>query len=441
MARRHPGPKPLSFASKGLYPYQVQESLFETSGPQSERAAHAPLAERMRPSQLDAVVGQDHLLGKDCWLRQALAKGRLPSLILWGPPGSGKTTLAHAIARQSALEFVPFSAVLGGVPELRKIVAQAKERFRRSGKHTVLFIDEIHRFNKAQQDALLPHVEQGTLTLIGATTENPSFAINAALLSRTRVLTLHPLTIPDIVKLLQRALADADLGLARSYTLADDAVLTAIAESVQGDARRALDILETAVQLAEADPERRVTMEHVQAAAAHRPILYDKHGEEHYNLTSAFIKSMRGSSADASVYYLMRMLEGGEDPAFLMRRMLIFASEDIGEADPQALSIAVAADHAVHRLGLPECTFALAQCCLYLANAPKSNRGYKAWQAAQKDVQALGALPVPLHLRNAPTALMKALKYGEGYRYPHDEGGAAEGVDYLPDKLKGRQYY
>ncbi len=395
----------------------------------------------MRPHRIEDIVGQKHLLGENTWIRQAIAQAQLPSLILWGPPGSGKTTLAQALAHQSAYTFVPFSAVLGGVPELRKLIAQAQETLRNKGTRTLLFIDEIHRFNKAQQDALLPHVERGVVTLIGATTENPSFAINAALLSRTRVLMLHALEPSDIVTLLKRALTDPSAGLGNYAMAAEDAILDAIAQSSQGDARRALDTLESAVHFARSQSAPHLSLDHVQAAMAHRPIRYDKQGEEHYNLISAFIKSMRGSSPDAAVYWLMRMLEGGEDPLFLMRRMIIFASEDIGEADPQALSLAISADQAVRRLGLPECIFALAQCCLYLATAPKSNRGYKAWQAAQHDVKTFGALPVPLHLRNAPTALMKAFKYGEGYRYPHDEGGFAEGVDYLPDALKDRRYY
>ncbi|MCB9666701.1 MAG: replication-associated recombination protein A [Myxococcales bacterium] len=387
------------------------------------------------------MVGQEHLLGERGWLGQAVAEGRLPSMILWGPPGSGKTTLARALARETAFEFIPFSAVLGGVAELRTLIAQAKSILSTQGKRTLLFIDEIHRFNKAQQDALLPHVERGIVTLIGATTENPSFAITAALLSRTRVLALKPLRPEELLALLNRALRDADVGLGTFHIEAKNDVLLGIAQAADGDARRALDMLENAVMYARQQGSHVLERAHVQATSPDRAIRYDKQGEEHYNIISAFIKSMRGSSPDASVYWLMRMIEAGEDPLFIMRRMIIFASEDVGEADPQALVLAVSADHAVRRLGLPECIFALSQCCLYLANAPKSNRGYKAWKAAQADVQKLGALEVPLYLRNAPTALMKDLKYGEGYRYPHDEGGIAEGVDYLPEAIKNRHYY
>ena len=362
-------------------------------------------------------------------------------MILWGPPGTGKTTLAHVIANETNSIFVPFSAVLGGVPELRKIIAAAKDQKSYYGKKTILFVDEIHRFNKAQQDALLPHVEDGTVTLIGATTENPSFAVNSALLSRTRVFDLRPLEADDLRTLIERALADEKLGIGHVPHTVDEDAIAAIAENARGDARRALSALELASDFAQSAGVERITVAIVQEALATQTLLYDKSGEEHYNVISAFIKSMRGSDPDAAVYWLMRMLEAGEDPSFVLRRMLIFASEDVGNADPRALEVAVSADAAFRRLGMPEGTFPIAQCCLYLASAPKSNASYRAWHAAQADVREHGALPVPLKLRNAPTSAMKSWGYGEGYRYPHDESGFSAGETYLPDSLLGRRYY
>ena len=362
-------------------------------------------------------------------------------MILWGPPGTGKTTLAHVIANETNSIFVPFSAVLGGVPELRKIIAAAKDQKSYYGKKTILFIDEIHRFNKAQQDALLPHVENGTVTLIGATTENPSFAVNSALLSRARVFDLKPLEADDLRVLIERALADEKLGIGHVPHTVDEDAIAAIAENARGDARRALSALELASDFAQSAGVEHVTVAIVQEALATQTLLYDKSGEEHYNVISAFIKSMRGSDPDASVYWLMRMLEAGEDPLFVLRRMLIFASEDVGNADPRALEVAVSADEAFRRLGMPEGIFPIAQCCLYLAVAPKSNASYRAWHAAQTDVREHGALPVPLKLRNAPTSAMKSWGYGEGYRYPHDESGFSAGETYLPDSLLGRRYY
>jgi len=362
-------------------------------------------------------------------------------MILWGPPGTGKTTLAHVIANETNSIFVPFSAVLGVVPELRKIIATAKDQKSYYGKKTILFVDEIHRFNKAQQDALLPHVENGTVTLIGATTENPSFAVNSALLSRTRVFDLKPLDADDLRLLLERALTDEQLGIGHVPHTVDDDAIAAIAENARGDARRALSALELASDFAQSAGVEQVTVAIVQEALATQTLLYDKSGEEHYNVISAFIKSMRGSDPDAAVYWLMRMLEAGEDPLFVLRRMLIFASEDVGNADPRALEVAVSADAAFRRLGMPEGIFPIAQCCLYLASAPKSNASYRAWHAAQADVQEHGALPVPLKLRNAPTSAMKSWGYGEGYRYPHDESGFSAGETYLPDSLVGRRYY
>lgn len=401
----------------------------------------SPLADRMRPTRLEDVVGQVDLLGDGHILARAIRADRIPSMILWGPPGTGKTTLAHVIAHETNSIFVPFSAVLGGVPELRKIIAEAKEQKSYYGKKTILFVDEIHRFNKSQQDALLPHVEDGTVTLIGATTENPSFAVNSALLSRARVFDLKPLGADDLRVLLERALADDERGLGHVSHTVDGEAIEAIAQNARGDARRALSALELASDFAQSAGVERVTAAIVQEALATQTLLYDKSGEEHYNVVSAFIKSMRGSDPDAAVYWLMRMLEAGEDPLFVLRRMLIFASEDIGNADPRALEVAVSADASFRRLGMPEGIFAIAQCCTYLASAPKSNASYKAWHMAQADVRELGALPVPLKLRNAPTEAMKSWGYGEGYRYPHDEDGFSPEETYLPDALVGRRYY
>ncbi|MEM7434428.1 MAG: replication-associated recombination protein A [Myxococcota bacterium] len=390
----------------------------------------------MRPTRLSDIVGQEHLFGEGHLLKRAIAADRIPSMILWGPPGTGKTTIANVVAHETKSIFVPFSAVLGGVPELRKVIAAAKEQKNYYSKKTILFVDEIHRFNKAQQDALLPHVENGTVTLIGATTENPSFAVNSALLSRTRVFDLKPLEPADLIRLLHRALETSDL----EVEIDPDAV-SAIATHARGDARRALSALELASDFAESANATLVTPEMVQEALATHTLLYDKSGEEHYNVVSAFIKSLRGSDPDAAMYWMMRMLEAGEDPLFVLRRMLIFASEDIGNADPRALSIAVDADAAFRRLGMPEGLHPMAQCCAYLATAVKSNASYAAWREAQSDVRELGALPVPLKLRNAATKAMESWGYGSGYRYPHDEDGHSPGETYLPDALVGRRYY
>jgi len=395
----------------------------------------------MRPHRLEDVVGQTHLLGDGHILAGAIRADRIPSMILWGPPGTGKTTLAHVIANETNSLYVPFSAVLGGVPELRKLIAAAKEQKHYYGKKTILFVDEIHRFNRAQQDALLPHVENGTVTLIGATTENPSFAVNSALLSRARVFDLKPLQADDIRKLLDRALTDEEHGVGPLPHTVDQDALAAISQNAGGDARRALSALELASDFARSAGAEAVTVAIVGEALATQTLLYDKSGEEHYNVISAFIKSMRGSDPDAAVYWLMRMIEAGEDPLVILRRMLIFASEDIGNADPRALEIAVSADAAFRRLGMPEGIFPIAQCCTYLASAPKSNASYTAWQMAQADVRERGALAVPLKLRNAPTEAMKTWGYGEGYRYPHDESGFSPGETYLPDELIGRTYY
>jgi putative ATPase len=416
-------------------------TLFEAAARRDPaQRATIPLAERMRPRALAQVVGQEHLVGEGKMLARAIAADRVPSMILWGPPGSGKTTLARVVAESTHARFVPFSAVLGGVAEVREIVAEAKQTRAYEGKRTILFVDEIHRFNKAQQDAFLPHVEDGTITLIGATTENPSFAVNAPLLSRCKVFRLKPLGPAELIALMRRALVDAE-GLAAAVT-ADDDALEAIAALAQGDARRALTTLEVAAADAQTQGQTHITAAAVTAASEHKPLLYDKAGEEHYNVISAFIKSMRGSDPDAAVYWLMRMIEAGDDPLFLLRRMLIFASEDIGNADPRALDIAVAADLAFRRLGMPEGMYPLAHAAVYLACAPKSNAVNVAWHKAQAAVREHGALPVPLKLRNAVTPLMRGEGYGQGYRYAHDEeGGVAEGEVYLPEEIAGQKFY
>ncbi len=410
--------------------------LFERQAEQN-----APLADRMRPRSLEELVGQEEILGESSLLARVIRADKVPSMILWGPPGSGKTTLANVVAHETSATFVPFSAVLGGVPELRKLIAAAKERITLYGKKTILFVDEIHRFNKAQQDALLPHAEKGTVVLMGATTENPSFAVNAALLSRSRVFELKPLSDKDIATLLERALHDEERGLGLKRLEIAPEAMELLVHGAQGDARRALSALELTEAHCSAVQSTVVTSEVVEQALASKTLLYDKSGEEHYNVISAFIKSLRGTDPDAALYWMMRMLEAGEEPLFVLRRMIIFASEDIGNADPRALQVAVAADEAFQRLGMPEGIYAMAQCCTYLASAPKSNASNKAWHAAREAVREHGALPVPKKLRNAPTQAMKSWGYGDGYRYPHDEEGYAAGETYLPDELEGRRYY
>ena len=406
-----------------------------------ERRRTAPLADRMRPRTLDEFVGQDHLLGPGRILREIVESGGVQSLILWGPPGTGKTTLAHLVAGAAQHEFVAFSAVLSGVKELRQLIEEARDRQALHGRGTILFVDEIHRFNKAQQDAFLPHVEDGTIVLIGATTENPSFEVIAPLLSRTRVLVLEPLTPEQIGRVLERAMEDRERGLGASgLTLADD-VRDFLAARSHGDARVALGALEVAASLAGRRRERTLTLALVEESLQQKALLYDKTGEEHYNVVSAFIKSLRASDPDAAVYWLMRMLEAGEDPLFVARRMIVFAAEDVGNADPQALQVAVAAKDAFHFVGLPEGRIPLAQAATYLATAAKSNASYRAMLAATAAVKEHGALPVPLQLRNAPTPLMKGLGYGSGYRYPHDyEGGVVEQAC-LPDALADARFY
>jgi putative ATPase len=494
-----------------------EATLFGATARRDATAAEgAPLADRMRPRTLGELVGQAHLVGEGKLLGHAIAEQRIPSMILWGPPGSGKTTIARIVAEtanassalappagasgldanaldanasddpsaaaprkvepeeceldpegataraenaptstsegggapsagtggRNPIRFVPFSAVLGGIPELRIILDEAKRARAYEGARTILFIDEIHRFNKAQQDAFLPHVESGTVTLIGATTENPSFAVNAALLSRCRVFRLQALTDDDVMTLLRRAIADETRGLGAAHFTIDDAALAALASSARGDARRALSVLEMTASHVRAGRRTNITVADLAAANEANTLLYDKSGEEHYNVTSAFIKSMRGSDPDAALYYMMRMVEAGDDPLFILRRMLIFASEDIGNADPRAITVATGADEAFRRMGMPEGIFPMAHACLYLASAPKSDSVKKAIGKISEIINARGALPVPMKLRNAVTGLMKKEGYGEGYRYAHDfEGHIAPGETYLPDAIANSRFY
>jgi putative ATPase len=403
----------------------------------------APLAARMRPQTLDDYVGQQHLLGPGRSLRRAIEADKIGSLILWGPPGSGKTTLARIIAGLTHAHFAQVSAVAAGVADLRKIVKEAQERRKLYRQRTILFIDEIHRFNKAQQDAILPYVEDGTLTLIGATTENPSFEVNSALLSRSRVVQLYPLTEAELETLVDRVLADAQLGLgATPVTLTPEARAHLLAIS-SGDARILYNTLELAAATAAPDEHggRVIDLPALEDAVQRRALQYDKAGEQHYDLISALHKSVRDSDPDGALYWLGRMLESGEDPLYLARRLVRMATEDVGLADPQALPLAMAAQQAVHFLGIPEGTLALAECAVYLATAPKSNAVYKAFGAVQEDVARTRSDPVPLHLRNAVTGLMAGFGYGKGYKYAHDYENAVVDQEHLPDSLRGRVYY
>ncbi|MBP1713559.1 MAG: Recombination protein MgsA [Deltaproteobacteria bacterium] len=418
---------------------ELFEAAQKKSGKQKD---FIPLAERLRPESLDDFVGQEHLLGPGRFLRNLIEKDQLQSLIFWGPPGTGKTTLASIIARSTRSHFLAFSAVLSGVKEIRQVIQEAEEQKYR-GRRTILFVDEIHRFNKAQQDAFLHAVEEGTLTLIGATTENPSFEVNAALLSRCKVLTLRGLTGEEIRQILRRALADKERGLESLRVEIRPEAIDHLSEMSHGDARVALNALEAAVFSAPADGDgrRMITLPMAEEAMQRKALLYDREGEEHYNIISAFHKSLRGSDPDAALYWLARMLEAGEDPLYVARRMVRFASEDVGLADPQALSIALASMEAFHFIGRPEGELALAEAAVFLATAPKSNAIYVAYEKAKQDVLEKGALPVPLHIRNAPTKLMKDLGYARGYKYAHDFSEAVVAQDYFPEELGTRTYF
>ena len=417
-------------------------TLFENSARQ-QLDRHAPLAARMRPRTFDEFVGQEHIVGHDSVLRRSIEADRTPSIILWGPPGTGKTTLANLIANVTKSHFSSVSAVGSGVADLRAIVRDAKDRLGMERRRTILFIDEIHRFNKAQQDVILPHVEDGTVILIGATTENPSFEVNSPLLSRSRVFVLKALTAEQIEQIIFKAISDAESGLAELRPELDEQAMEALVLFSNGDARIALNTLELSVQSTRPDENgiRKVSTRTVEDAAQRRSQVYDKSGDQHYDTISAFIKSLRGSDPDASLYYLARMIDAGEDPLFIARRLVILAAEDVGMADPQALSVAVAAQQAVHFIGMPEGQIPLAEATVYLATAPKSNASYMALNRALQDVETSRNDPVPLHLRNAVTGLMRGLGYGEGYRYAHDYEGNFTPTENLPESVRGHRYY
>ena len=412
-------------------------------GTESDREASAPLAERMRPKTIAEYVGQPHLLAEGSLLRRSIEEDKLFSMIFWGPPGSGKTTLARILANETKSYFVSFSAVLAGVKEIRAVIDEAGELWESKKKKTILFVDEIHRFNKAQQDAFLPHVESGLITLIGATTENPSFEVIAPLLSRTRVLLLKPFSEEDLINIVEHALKNDDKGLGKFSIKVDPDVIRYIVSLADGDARSALNNLEAITAIVQSLPveKRIINVKFAEEALLKKALLYDKDGEEHYNLISAFHKSLRGSDPDGALYWLGRMFAAGEDPLYIARRMIRFASEDIGNADPQALTIAVAAQQAFHFIGLPEGELALAQAAAYLATAQKSNSLYIGYGRVKEIINKTGYLPVPLHIRNAPTKLMKELDYGKGYKYAHDYSDAYVPQEYLPDKLLGQKFY
>jgi len=421
-----------------LFEYQAGKEV-ETS---------KPLAERMRPKHLDQFVGQKQIAGDGALIRKAIENDRIFSMIFWGPPGCGKTTLARIVARQTEAHFIQFSAVLSGIKQIRAVIEEAKSKRSLKRQKTILFVDEIHRFNKAQQDAFLQHVETGLITLIGATTENPSFEVIPALISRCRVMTLKPLSSENIRIILKRALIDKDNGLGNLNCILSQEAIAYLADIADGDVRTALNGLEIAAAMTVSqsgqDPPPQaveITLETVAQALQKKALLYDKNGEEHFNLISAFHKSLRGSDPDASIYWLTRMLTAGEDPFYIIRRMVRFASEDIGNADPQALNIALNAMQAFKFLGSPEGELAIVQAAIYLAGAPKSNSIYMAEKAVRKEIKTTGALPTPLHIRNAPTALMKGLGYGQNYKYAHDFENAYTPQEYLPEKLQGRRYY
>ncbi|HEY0755812.1 MAG TPA: replication-associated recombination protein A [Ktedonobacteraceae bacterium] len=440
------------FGEENLPPARQSASHKESATPPTtspNASGGEPLAARMRPRTLDEIIGQEHLLAPGRMLRRSIEGDHIPSIILWGPPGSGKTTLAEVIARQTQARFVTLSAVVAGVADLRKVVEDARKLGQFSKQRTIMFIDEIHRFNKAQQDAVLPHVERGTVTLIGATTENPSFEVNSALLSRCRVFPLQALSDEQVMQIIQNALSNRERGLGALALHIDEAVPGQIALIANGDARTALNILEIAAQ---ADPGTHITTAIIEDIVQHRTLLYDKNGEQHYDIISALHKALRGSDPDAGLYWLARMLEAGEDPLYIVRRLIRFASEDVGMADSQALLVCMAAQQAVHFVGLPEANLALAQAVVHLATAPKSNALYTAYSSVQEDVKQTRNDPVPLWLRNAPTRLMQDLEYGKDYQYAHDlykdmptedpeRPPAPRLQEYLPENLKGRQYY
>jgi putative ATPase len=447
-ARRLPGDRlrkrTKEHVIRTLFDDQAPASLPAGAAPADEPGTPlggTPLAERLRPRTLDEMVGQTEILGPQGFLRRAIAEDRVPSLLLWGPPGSGKTTLARILARATSCRFVPFSAVTSGIKEVRKVMEDAGRYRRADGRRTLLFVDEIHRFNRAQQDAFLPYVERGDIVLVGATTENPSFEVNSALLSRCRVVVLKPLAEGELLEILRRALANGERGLgAADLAIADEALLDLV-QLASGDARRALNLLELVVEDARSAGRPSVGAGDVRRVEQRKALLYDKAGEEHFNLISALHKSLRESDADAALYWLTRMLEAGEDPRYLARRMVRFASEDVGLADPRALSQALDAWAAYERLGSPDGELALAQAAVYLAVAPKSNAVYRAFGAARRAVAERPAEPVPPAIRNAPTALMKDLGYGDGYVYAHDTDEGVGGLDCLPDALQGARFY
>jgi putative ATPase len=416
--------------------------LFEKDRKQ-KGTRRTPLADRMRPETLDEFLGQKHILEKGSVLRRAIEEDKIQSAIFWGPPGTGKTTLAHIIAKATGAHFVSFSAVLSGIKEIKEVMAEATRMKEFYNRKTILFVDEVHRFNKAQQDAFLPHVEKGNIILIGATTENPSFEVISALLSRTKVYTLNPLKEDELKIIIKRAIKDKERGLGNQNVELEDKALDYIAQMANGDARVVLSTLEFAVLTTPPDEKgiRKINLKIAEETMQKKALVYDKGGEEHYNIISALHKSLRGSDPDAALYWLGRMLAGGEDPLYIARRMVRFASEDIGNADPQALQVAIAAKEAYHFLGLPEGELALAQAAVYLATAPKSDAVYKAFNLVQKDIQRTQALPVPMHIRNAPTRLMKDLGYGKDYKYPHDFPDHFVDEVYLPENLKDRKYY